>query len=135
MKDLLFDRLHVGLGRVLDLRSQQAAITSSNIANTDTPNYKAKFIRFDELLEQAVGNQDMALRRTDEAHIHGLFGDHENPEVEEMEAPSWVMDGNSVQLEREMVRLKSNAMQYAGVTRALNKRLVIMKYVVSQGKG
>ena len=51
MRDILFDRLHMGLGQVLDLRSQQSAMTAGNIANTDTPNYKAKFIPFDELME------------------------------------------------------------------------------------
>ena len=51
MKDLLFDRLHNGMGRVLDLRAQQSAMTAGNIYNTDTPNYKAKFIPFDELLK------------------------------------------------------------------------------------
>lgn len=131
MKALLFDRLHQGLGQVLDLRSQQAAITSSNIANTDTPHYKAKFIRFDELLEQAVGNEDMALHRTHRMHISGLNGEVGNPNVEEIEPPSWVMDGNSVQLEREMVRLKSNALQFSGVTKGMAKRLSILKYVVS----
>ena len=131
MRDLLFDRLHQGLGKVLDLRSQQAAITSSNIANTDTPHYKAKFIRFDELLEQAVGNEQMPLQRTHRMHISGLHGDVGNPNVEEIEPPSWVMDGNSVQLEREMVRLKSNALQFGAVTKGMVKRLSIMKYVVS----
>lgn len=131
MRDLLFDRLHQGLGQVLDLRSQQAAITSSNIANTDTPHYKAKFIRFDELLQQAVGNEEMPLHRTNSRHVAGLFGDTNNPDVEEIEAPPWVMDGNSVQLEREMVRLKSNALQFGGVTKGMAKRLSIMKYVIS----
>ena len=42
MKDLLFDRLHNGLGNVLDLRSQHSAMTAGNIANTHTPNYKSK---------------------------------------------------------------------------------------------
>lgn len=129
MKDLLFDRIHYGIGKVLDLRSQQAAITSSNIANTDTPNYKAKFIRFDELLDQAMGTEGMSMRRTHSAHFHGLHGELEDPEIEEIEAPPWVMDGNSVQLEREMVRLKSNALEFGAVTRGLNKRLSILKYV------
>lgn len=131
MKDLLFDRLHHGLGQVLDLRSQQAAITSSNIANTDTPNYKAKFIRFDELLDQAMGTEGSSMSRTHHSHFHGLNGEVDDPNVEEIEAPPWVMDGNSVQLEREIVRLKSNALQFGTITRGISKRLSILKYVAN----
>lgn len=131
MKDLLFDRIHQGLGQVLDLRSQQAAITSSNIANTDTPHYKAKFIRFDELLHQAMGTDNMSMKRTHTAHFHGLNGDIKSPEVEEIEAPAWVMDGNSVQMEREVIRLKTNALQYNSITRAMTKRLGILKFAAS----
>ena len=131
MKDLLFDRLHHGLGKVLDLRSQQTSITSSNIANTDTPNYKAKFIRFDELLDQAMGTDKMSMRRTHSAHFHGLNGEIRNPDVEEIEPPPWAMDGNSVQLEREMIRLKTNALQYSTLTRAVTKRLGILKFAAS----
>ena len=37
MKAFLFDNLHNGLGRVLDLRRSQHALTVSNLANADTP--------------------------------------------------------------------------------------------------
>ena len=63
MKDLLFDRLHNGIGNVMDLRSQQSAMTAGNIANTDTPNYKAKFIPFDELLQSTMGTDNMSMRQ------------------------------------------------------------------------
>ena len=46
MKDLLFDRLHTGLNSVLDLRQKQHSLTTSNIANVDTPFFKARSIEF-----------------------------------------------------------------------------------------
>jgi flagellar basal-body rod protein FlgB len=132
MRDILFDRLHTGLGNVLDLRSQQSAMTAGNIANTDTPNYKAKFIPFDELLKTAVGNEEMSLRQTRAGHIPGISGTLDDPKVEEIEAPLWALDGNSVQLERELVRLKSNALQYNAITRGISKRLAILRNVVDK---
>ncbi len=39
MNAFLFDRLHHGLGNVLDLRSAQHAITASNLANAETPGF------------------------------------------------------------------------------------------------
>ena len=130
MKDLLFDRLHNGVGRVLDLRAQQSAMTAGNIANTDTPNYKAKFIPFDELLKTTMGADNMAMRQTRSGHLTGMQGSAEDPEIEEIEAPPWALDGNSVSLEREMVRLKSNALQYSAITRGISKRLSMLRFVV-----
>ena len=134
MKDVLFDGLHKGIGQVLDLRSQQSSLTAGNIANADTPHYKAKFIQFDEVLQNVMGSSSMSLKQTHQGHLGGLFGDTDNPEIEEIEAPPWVMDGNSVQLEREMVRMESNALQYSSVTRGLSKRLAMLRYVVSEGR-
>jgi flagellar basal-body rod protein FlgB len=130
MRDLLFERLHAGLGQVLDLRSQQSAMTAGNIANTDTPNYKAKFIPFDELLGSAMATDDMEMRRTHETHLSGMSGTVTDPSIEEIEAPPWALDGNSVNLEREMVRLKSNALQYSAITKGIGKRMAMLRYVV-----
>ena len=130
MKDLLFDRIHNGIGNVLDLRSQQSAMTAGNIANTDTPNYKAKFIPFDELLQTTMGTDDMSMRRTRPGHLSGMQGTVDNPGIEEIEAPPWALDGNSVSLEREMVRLKSNALQYSALTRGMTKRLSMLRFVI-----
>ena len=134
MRDMLFDRLHSGLGNVLDLRSKQAGITAGNIANTDTPHYRAKFIPFHELLQSAMGNEDMELRQTHGGHLSGFHGTPDDPEIEEMEPPPWAMDDNSVQLEQEMVRLKSNALQYTSVSKGMSKRFAMLKYVASNGR-
>ena len=130
MKDLLFDRLHNGLGNVLDLRSQQSAMTAGNIANTDTPNYKAKFIPFDELLQTTMGTDNMSMRQTRPGHLSGMQGTVDDPAIEEIEAPPWALDGNSVSLEREMVRLKSNALQYSAITRGMTKRLSMLRFII-----
>ena len=130
MKDLLFDRIHNGIGNVLDLRSQQSAMTAANIANTDTPNFKAKFIPFDELLQTTMGTDNMTMRQTRPSHLSGMQGTVDDPAIEEIEAPPWSLDGNSVSLEREMVRLKSNALQYSALTRGMTKRLSMLRFVI-----
>ena len=112
MKSILFDRLHNGLGSVLELRQKQHSLTAGNIANVDTPNYKAKVIPFDELLEQAVGGSDFDMKRTDPMHLQSINGNPGSPRIDEIEAPPWVIDGNSVSLERELVRLKENNLMF-----------------------
>jgi flagellar basal-body rod protein FlgB len=133
MSQLLFDGLHQGLQRVLDLRQAQHSLTATNLANADTPGYKAKVIPFDQILEQAVEHTD-GLRRTDQRHLPGIGGDAANPEVEELEAPPWALDGNSVVAEREAARLAENATLFSGVSQGISRRLAMLRYAAGDGK-
>ena len=135
MKSLLFDKLHTGLGSVLDLRQKQHSLAVGNIANVDTPNYRAKYIRFDEILKEAVGDETDLMRRTNTRHLSSESGSVVEPEISEQDPAPWVIDGNSVSLEREMVRLKSNSMMFRTVTKGLSKRLTMIRFVASNGKG
>ena len=134
MNDILFDRLHTGLGTVLTLRQKQHSLTASNLANVDTPNYKAKLIRFDEVLSEAVDDQDFSMKKTNRMHFSSLSGGVHNPDIEEVEAPPWAMDKNSVNLERELVRLKENSLMFKSVTKGLTKRLGMLRYAAGNGK-
>ena len=121
-----------GIGK---LRQQQHSLAVSNIANVDTPHYKSRYIRFDELLHEAVGKDEESMTKTHVNHLSGLNGSVENPEIIEQDPAPWVLDGNSVSLEREMVRLKSNSMMFRSVTKGLSKRLGMLRYIASNGKG
>jgi len=134
MNDILFDRLHQGLGTVLTLRQKQHSLTAANMANVDTPNYKAKIIRFDEVLSEAVDDQDFAMKKTNGMHFSSLSGGAHSPDIEEVEAPPWAMDKNSVNLERELVRLKENSLMFKSVTKGLGKRLGMLRFSAGNGK-
>jgi len=135
MAGMLFDALHAGMTRVLDLREQQHALTASNLANADTPGYLARYIPFDRALKAAVGQDgELALRQTDPHHEAAASVDLADPLVEEMEAPPWALDGNSVSAEREMVRMTENSLMYNAVAEGLGRRLGLLKYAASNGK-
>ena len=136
MSSFLFDSFHHGLGNVLDLRAQQHALTASNLANADTPEYEARFIAFDRVLGEAVGTgESLEMKRTNPLHMPGTAGDVDRPTVETVEAPPWSADGNSVNLERETVRLTENAMLYGAVTKGLSKRMAMLRFAASNGRG
>ena len=135
MSTFLFDKLYTGLNNVLDLRSKQHSLSAGNIANADTPGYKAKFIPFDKVLGAAlVGQESVGMQRTNAMHIEGEGG-LSNPKVEEIEAPEWAEDGNSVVAEREMARLSGNSLLYGAVVRGVSHRLAILRYAATDGKG
>ena len=135
MSSMLFDGLHNGLGQVLNLRMSQHTLTASNLANADTPGYKAKFIPFDQVLGEAVNQgKGMRLRTTHSLHNAGLGRNVNDPNVDEVEAAPWVADGNSVNAEREAVRLKENATLFSGVSRGLSRRLSLLRFAAGNGE-
>ncbi|MEQ1564123.1 MAG: flagellar basal body rod protein FlgB [Myxococcota bacterium] len=131
-----FDPLVGGLQRVLDLRMAQHSLTATNLANADTPGFKAKVIDFTEVLAQAVEpGRNGALQHTDPRHFSTAGGfDPSDPAVVELEAPVWAADGNSVLPERETARLSENALMYEAVTKGLTSKLALLRYAVSDGR-
>ena len=135
MSSMLFDGLHKGLGQVLNLRMSQHTLTASNLANADTPGYKAKFIPFDQVLGEAIHQgKGLRLRTTHNLHNAGLGRNVNDPDVDEIEAAPWVADGNSVNAEREAVRLKENSTMFSGVSRGLSRRLAMLRFAADNGE-
>jgi flagellar basal-body rod protein FlgB len=134
MSAFLFDRLHNGLGKVLDLRYAQHGLTASNIANASTPGYRAKYIPFDRVLAQAVGRGDsMEMHRTDTRHLFASGSDPSNPEVSEIEPAPWQLDDNSVDPDKEVVRLTENSVMYDAVSMGLSRRIAMLRYAANNG--
>ena len=136
MSSLLFDPLYGGLATVLDLRSQQHTLTASNLANADTPGFKARVMHFEDLLGDAVNRASrLQPQQVHQLHMPGLAGDADNPQVDEIEAPPWKADGNSVYPEREMTRMTENSLLFGAVARGLNTRMKILRFAATDGRG
>ena len=134
MSGSLFDGLHNGLKRVIDLRGQQHTMTAQNIAHRDTPGYRAKELQFDSALAAAVASEgEFAPMRTNGLHM-GLDGAVGDPPVEEHEPDAGDTDGNSVDLEKEQARMAENLLLTNAVTDGLSRRLAILKFAASDGR-
>lgn len=92
----------------LALRSQRMATLASNIANADTPGYKARDINFAEALKESIGKKQELLSTSD-AHIS-------TPLVSTVELGYRVpvqpaMDGNTVDMNIERAAFTDNAIR------------------------
>ena len=95
---------------------------------------QAKFIPFDKVLGEAVNRrQAPPMRQTHALHSAG-FDAARRISVDRNEAAPWVADGNSVDPEREAVRLKQNATLFSGVSRGLGRRMALLKFAASNGE-
>ena len=118
----LFTGLDSGIQQVLDLRREQHTLIASNLANVDTPGWTAKEIDFSGVLERIV---------------HAAEADSSAPEINavSIEADAWSMDGNSVSAEREAAKLTENSVMYNAVATGLGRRLAMLRFAASDGKG
>ena len=98
----------------LGLRAYRQQVLASNIANADTPNYKARDIDFKASLQGALGGRggQMDMVRTAPRHLPAAAaGPHGAALLYRGETQSSV-DGNTVNLDTERAAFAENAVQY-----------------------
>ena len=104
----------------LGLRAHRQQVLAGNIANADTPNYKARDFDFSTALKEAVagrGAGNLALSATASGHIAPGSLDS-GPARLLFRTPSQAsVDGNTVDMDIERAQFSENAVQYeAGIT-------------------
>jgi flagellar basal-body rod protein FlgB len=105
----------------LQVRSRRLELLASNLANADTPNYKARDIDFRAALGQAQQGQAVSIRRTHDAHLAvGAPGLGIEPQYRVPNQPS--LDGNTVDAQLEQAAFSQNAVQYQASLDFLNAR-------------
>jgi flagellar basal-body rod protein FlgB len=131
-----FDPTIGALNTSLNLRLMQQNVISSNIANADTPNYKAKTMEFEGALRDAlnVGN-NLQVQTSDPRHISHKATDPVEPEI--YDDPNGVesLDGNTVDRSAEMAKLAENQLLYDASAEMLKRKLGMLKYAITEGGG
>jgi len=104
------------------LRARRAEVLAGNIANADTPGYKARDFDFHEMLQQEVG-QSQCMRTTHRNHIQAETG-LVPPSQMGYRVPSQpTLDGNTVDTQLEHTAFAANAQEYQASLRFLNGRI------------
>lgn len=94
------DILAMARGLVAHSEARQTAI-AQNIANADTPNYRARDVASFKDTFQATDQTQ--LRATRAGHVHSVDGNVSRPRVVDAPGPS-APNGNTVSLETEMLK-------------------------------
>jgi len=111
------------------LRSRRAGLIAQNMANSDTPNYKARDMDFTAELERAAGASG-PLRVTHERHFAaagaGLFPGE--PAYRVPEQPS--LDGNTVDTQREKAAFLDNSLRYQASITFLDSKIRTLRAAI-----
>ena len=111
--------------QALLLRAQRTEVLARNIANADTPGYKARDIDFHAVLKaQTAGSNDTAsLARTNAAHISDPVAAPAETRMQYRLPMMPSLDGNTVEAQVEQAEFAQNSMQYMASLRLLNGKL------------
>jgi flagellar basal-body rod protein FlgB len=113
-------------------RSQRAEVLAANIANADTPNYKAKDIDFGQVLKNARNKQttSQSMYSTHEKHFKIPAVGNDDTLYVRPDQPD-TGDGNTVELQTERNKFLENSMEYQASVKFLGGRIQGLKKALS----
>lgn len=123
--------------KALALRGYRQQLLASNIANADTPNYKAMDIDFARALRQAQGMAGAAptLVRTQPGHLNaGAAGVLAGVKPQYRTAVQPSLDGNTVDANVEQAQFAENALQYMASLQFLNGKIQSTLLALREGR-
>ena len=144
----LFDGTLDTLSKALDVRLQRHGVLAGNVANANTPGFAPREVDFAAAMAAAPGGSAAAGGlAAPSAPAHEGFipmgSAPATPAMGSLPAPLLTnsstvtangLDGNKVDVDRTMVEIATNALQYAAASRAAGKKLGMLRYVASDGQ-
>jgi flagellar basal-body rod protein FlgB len=112
------------------LHGQRLGVLAANMANADTPNYKARDIDFSAVLQHTEA-APLALETTQAGHI-ALAGDAAGAADLKYRNPYQAsLDGNTVEMPVEQAAFSENNVRYQASLNFINLKISELQYVIS----
>lgn len=132
---IVSDSTNLTLRAGLNRRAERQNLLASNLANIDTPGFQPKDLAFEGALKEAAEALDtnsLPMVRTESGHMSSSVISIE-PHDDLVERPDVVdtLDGNGVDLDKELVRTTDNAMKFTGSAEMLRRRYNILQSVIN----
>jgi len=126
----MFDNIFGIHEQALLLHGQRIGVLAKNIANADTPNYKARDIDFGEVLAN-TGEGSLPMRATQASHI--TISDDELPagDLKYRNPYQASLDGNTVEMPVEQAAFAENNVRYQASLTFINLRIAQMQLAIA----
>jgi flagellar basal-body rod protein FlgB len=122
------DRVTAMLSDYLDVQSRRAEVVASNLANADTPGFKARELEFSEFLKDAAQSVMNPQGRNVKT------GDPNSLQVVEQVGNVPGVDGNTVDAGRENAAMADLGMQFLTGTQLLQARFRTIRAAIREGR-
>jgi flagellar basal-body rod protein FlgB len=131
MSDLIADATVDVLRTALGRASRRSALIASNLANIDTPGYRAVDIAFSDALARASA---VTLERSSANHAAAPPDAGDAGVVFEADSDRIRNDGNNVDVDQQMTLLASLQGRYQSAAELVRKRFGLIVYAVTDGR-
>ena len=127
----VFDQTMNTLENSLKYSTTKNKTISNNIANIDTPNYKAQDVSFQSLLQKATNN--LQLKNTNVRHFQKT-DDPSSHHIRTKTGTEFNHNGNNVDIDKEMADLAENQIFHRSLIDRMNGKFQTIQNVVRGGK-
>lgn len=118
-------------GEALRLRAHRSEVLAANLANAETPHYKARDFDFAGALERA--ETGVGLERTHASHLSAGAGPGMPEKLYRMPHQP-ALDGNTVEADVEQAAFSENAMHYLATLRFISGRMQTLRAAITGGR-
>ena len=126
----MFDNVFGIHEQALLLHGQRLGVLATNIANADTPNYKARDIDFSAVLSQ-TDDAPMSLAVTQAAHISMSDGSSTPADLKYRNPYQASLDGNTVEMPVEQAAFSENNVRYQASLGFINGRIAELTLAIN----
>jgi len=129
--DRLLGKSVTGLTKVLDLQLKRHEAIVSNIANAETPQYRAVEVSFAGELERAYGKSSSPVKKTNPKHMDLAENDgsHLVPDL----SGATRADGNNVDIDIQMAKLADTNVKYTIAANLIRRKMQSIRDALMQG--
>ncbi len=119
------------LRRQMAIAAAKQVVAAGNLANVNTPGYKARAVDFTAALERQMSG-GVSLAATESGHLAGTV--EESIATEQIEGLPERRDGNNVQIDRELLKMTSAAGEFSRAQTALAAKFRLVRYAINEGR-
>ena len=129
MAGLLYSNSQLLLERAMNFQWTKQVTINDNIVNAETPNYKAKYVTFEEALDAKIR---LALRSEDKRKQASLRStiDRAQPTIHVAQPESTRMDDNGVNITDQETEAVRNAYQMEYTIELINSNLSLIRTLI-----
>ena len=126
------DSVSAMLQRALDGTWERQKAISNNIANIETPGYKAQKVTFEDTLAKEMKNYAQYSGSEKEQGVQNILDS--NITLSSDSSTSERLDGNNVNIDSENIELAKTQIQYQYLVRSMTDMYSRLRYAVTEGR-
>lgn len=131
MNELTDAAVVAALRRSMTMAAAKQVVSASNLSNVNTPGYRAREASFSDALDARMS---LTLATTQPGHLGGALESSADAGTREVEGLAARRDGNTVQLDRELLAMARAGGEFSRAQTALAAKFRLVRYAINETK-